>query len=158
MTGEANRAQLYAAARGALSADPTVLAHGINVTYLPLRTIRLLCPRGHFVTNLVVVELLEGLALALPFAKDRLLIGDDFSEFIEDAFLVHRHGPPPPTSEPSRWIRQTGDRIGVYAQQSVAMECVNGKCSYSGSFDYAALARTVHRAAVAGHDEYQLTN
>jgi hypothetical protein len=138
-----------AAVQKMLDAIP-VLPDGVDVDAIRSWEVRLLCPRGHFCLNLLVVDLLEGVALLQPLDKDRQPVG---VEAIGEIVRTGLSRPPRGTEE---WIRKSGNRVGVYARAEVEVECGNKRCAYSGSFEYFALALEVCAAAADGDREYRL--
>ncbi len=134
-----------------LDAAP-VLPEGVDLDGVRSWEVRLLCPsRGHFCLNLAVIEVHDDLVLACPvdgLTKPEFI--SEFSEIVNAARLRPRRGT-------SGWIRQSGHRIGVYSRAELTVECANKKCSYSGTFEYFALADELRSAAASGHAEYRLT-
>lgn len=158
MNTEANR-RLADVVKQRLDAEPLVSELGIDTSQVSVWAIRLLCPRGHFITNVAVIELRSDLVLLSPLDKDGQFDPDEpISDFIEIGLSRAPRGVAAGT------IRQRGNNIGVYSRAEVALSCPREKCdrrrgrSYSGSFDYFGLAADIRSAAKAGHDEYQLTN
>ena len=114
--------------------------------------IRLLCPQRHFVFNLAVIKLSDG--LVLTEVMDSLNHHDfalHFSKVVADSRLRAPRGS-------SEWIRQTGDRIGFYKRVKLDVECPHKKCAYTGSFDYYSFSAEVGATADRRHAEHQLTN
>ncbi|MGV0993429.1 MAG: hypothetical protein ACOYB7_14375 [Mycobacterium sp.] len=121
------------------------------------RKIRLLCPRGHFITDLAVVNL-GGLVLTSPLAGlDHEGFASELAEIVASARLR------PPRATPGM-IRQSDNRIGVYDRAEVTVLCPRKNCdarrsrSYSGSFEYYSFSADVGASAAKGHAEYWLTN
>ena len=147
-----------AAVQKVLDAIP-VLPDGVDVDVDAVRSweVRLLCPRGHFCLNLLVVDLLEGLALLQPLDKDREPVGvDAIGEIV-------RNGLTRPPRGTKGWVRKSGNRIGVYGRAELEVECGNKRCDtrrsrhYSGSFEYFAVANEIcSHVKSTGAREYRL--
>ena len=120
--------------------------------------IRLLCPRGHFVIDLAVITLSDGLVLTAPLdGIDEHDFALGFSEIVAGARLR-------PPRRASGILRQSGDRIGTYDRGELSVACPRKKCdsrrgrSYSGSFDYYSFSAEVGTSAEMGHTEHRLTD
>jgi hypothetical protein len=123
-------------------------------------TVRILCPRGHFIVSVVVTTMdsMPGV-LIRPRRRDKQYFGGS----IEDenhGFRFDMSG--------GEW-RANPDGSGGYRESSydgpvslrVRMHCMKAKCGYDGSFAYTRLAadlELVARRACSGHAEYRLTN
>lgn len=123
------------------------------------REIRLLCTRGHYVIDLAVMRLSDGLVLTAPL--DGLNEQDFPSGFREFVAAARRR---PPRGTPGL-LKQSENRIGVYARGELEIVCPREKkCDprrgrgYKGSFEYYSFSAEVGAAAAQGHAEYQLTN
>jgi hypothetical protein len=151
----ADRRPLREAVRDMLSAAPT-LPEDVDADAVQSWEVRLLCPGGHFCVYAGVIELRDDLVLLEPLGKDRQLSTD--AEALADLIKSGRSRPPRRSTE---WIRHSGNRVGVYSRTEVVVECVNKKCSYSGAFEYFALADQVRSATAARRGEsrieYRLT-
>lgn len=114
------------------------------------RQIRLLCPRGHFITDLAVVNL-GGLVLTSPLAGlNHEGFASELAEIVASAQLR------PPRATPGM-IRQSDDRVGVYDRAEVTVVCPRKKCAYNGSFEYYSFSVEVG-ASADRHAEHRLTN
>lgn len=139
------------------------LPEGIDLDGVRSWRVRLLCPRGHFCTDLAVIELRDDLVLACPV--DSLTKPEFVSEFSEIANAAKAR----PARGTSGWIRQSGNRVGVHSRVETVVECAKKRCdsrrgrSYSGTFEYFAFAAEVRSATAAAARrgvipvEYQLT-
>ena len=119
------------------------------------RKVRLRCPRGHLIINLVVVKLSDGLVLTCPLNG---LSESDFAEGLSDTVAGARLRPPRGTPG---MIRQSDDRIGVYTRGELVISCPRAKCSYSGSFEYYSFSADVGASAERAsnrHAEHWLTD
>lgn len=125
---------------------------GVEPDKLRSWEIRLLCPRGHFCVDLAAVELRDDLVLSFPLGKGQL--ADDAPDYVLN--LVKSGVVRAPRGAPG-WIKQSGNRVGAYSRAETIVECGKKRCSYSGAFEYFALAGQLRSAAVGGHSEYRLT-
>jgi hypothetical protein len=135
-----------------LDADPLVSEMGVDTNAVSAWDIRLLCTRGHFITNVAVVEIRADLVLLSPLDKDGQL---DAEEPLSDLIQLGMSRPPRASKDE---IRHKDNRIGVYGRGELKLACSRTKCSYSGSFEYFGLAREIRSAAAAGKSEYRLTD
>jgi hypothetical protein len=98
------------------------------------RHIRVLCPRGDFITDITL--------------------------YVRDGQLTTRWGS---SSGKELRRRASQGRPALYADVHVAgdkntvLVCTRGKCRYRGYFNEQALALKLATEALAGHAEYQLT-
>lgn len=133
MTPHPGRRPLAETARAAIEADP--LAAALADDTVGLGEVRLLCPRGHFIANVAVIQMNDTLTLLRPRGKGREHFGDVFND-------------------PNH-----GFRFDERAQRlRVRLQCIREKCAYDGSFDYQSLGTELLVAATAGHAEHRLTN
>lgn len=120
--------------REALEADPAAPALGIENA--SATEIRVLCPRGHFIANVAVINLGDRRLLLRPRGKDQQHFGDTFAD--------PNHG--------FRFAENAGNKLRV------RLQCLRDKCSYDGSFEHAGLAADLARQVANGHAEYRLTS
>jgi hypothetical protein len=120
--------------------------------------IRLLCPRGHFIANIKVVDIAgekrsENYRILRPRGKDgEYASGGDSDSNHGFRFDDHQLSNDSGDSE-SAWVK--------HPRLIVRLRCVRGmrgKCSYDGSFGYPELTEELYSAVVAGRSEYRLTN
>lgn len=121
------------------------------------RKVRVLCPRGHHIVDLVVITLRDGLVLTAP------LSALDCAEFAGDLAALADAAPHRAPRGKRGLAKQSGSRIGVHTRGEVVLECPRSKCdprrnrAYRGAFDYYSLSADIGAAAYR-HAEYQLTN
>lgn len=130
------RRPLQETLRSAIESDPAVAA--MNLTPVASGEVRLLCPRGHFIANLAVIDFGGARVLLRPRGKDQQHFGDTFND--------PNHG--------FRFDGQVTDKL----RNRVRLKCIREKCSYDGSFDYETLGLEMRKVVTAGHAEYRLTN
>lgn len=144
--------------------DAAALPEGVDPGAVRSWEVRLLCPRGHFCVDLAIIELRDDLALACPV--DSLAEPEFVSEFSEIVSAARLR----PLRGKSGWLRQSGNRVGAYSRVETVVECAKKRCdsrrgrSYSGTFEYFALANLVRSSTAAAARrgespiEYQLTD
>jgi hypothetical protein len=139
------------------------LPEGVDLNRVRCWKVRLLCPRGHFCIDLAVIELRDDLVMLCPV--EGLAKPEFVSEFSEIANAAQSR----PARGTSGWIRQSGNRVGVHSRAETVVECSKKRCdsrrgrSYTGTFEYFALADEVRLATTAAARrgvtpiEYRLT-
>lgn len=123
--------------RDAVRRDPAAT----DVTDVAAREVRVLCPRGHFIANVLVIAVDERGILLRPRGRDK-------QWFDHDVFNDPNHGfrfdINPAKADPPRL--------------KVRMHCQRPQCGYNGSFDYDTLSVELADAVSAGRPEHRLTN
>jgi hypothetical protein len=126
------------AVRAALDADPYV--EMIGVEQVKAGEVRLLCPNGHFIAQVTVIDCGKDRLLLRPRSRDKQYFGNPFYSDTNHGFHFEER------------------RDDEDPRLRVRLRCMRGKCPYSGAFDYFALARDLRTAASgARHAKYRLT-